>query len=342
MASRQAPLAGASPDPVAGRGQGGARASGAILPTTADGLTAPRCLPSRVKLLGQFDLLRLLFRTRVSHTNGVPIGSHVMALAPTEAAFTSAIEASAIAREFGPGRKLGGYVAGPSSERAAHSTPTGVEPPAAVQPGLAQQSSSIGHDIAAAAAAYWPCAMRQAGRSTRFCRHLGAPQTVLQHMIDEIAIGAARTGVVFTLTNAAGRPVADRRTSDLPLDPVAASRSHAIGTHLARLRSVNVPSADSPKSMSRSVQPTVADRALKAIAPCRQLGLAEPRVRAGMGGETTDKPSKFGGESWARAYAGRFKAKISAVSGLAGAAERDRVPGELLSGSASNPVEVEL
>lgn len=157
------------------------------------------------------------------------------------------------------------YDAGLSSERAPHSTPTGVEPPQATQPGLAQQSSSIGHDIAAAAAAYWVGAMRQAGRSTRFCRHLGAPQTVLQHMIDEIAIGAARTSVVSTLADAAGRLVADRQTGDFPLGPRAASCSHITGTYLARLRSMDVPSADSRASMSRSVQLPVADRTLTAM-----------------------------------------------------------------------------
>ncbi len=234
------------------------------------------------------------------------------------------------------------YDAGLSSERAPHSTPTGVEPPRATQLGLAQQSSSIGHDIAAAATAYWVGAMRQAGRSTRFCRHLGAPQTVLQHMIDEIAIGAARTSVVSTLADAAGRLVADRQTGDFPLGPLAASCSPVIGTYLARLRSMDVPSADSPASMSRSVQLPVADRALTAIAPDRPLGLAEPRLRAGMGVKTTDKPSNFGGDSWARAYAGLVEANIAAVSGLVGTAERDREPGELLSGFASNPFEVAL
>ncbi len=236
--------------------------------------------------------------------------------------------------------------AGLSSERAPHSTPTGVEPPQATQLDLAQQSSSIGHDIAAAATAYWVGAMRQAGRSTRFCRHLGAPQTVLQHMIDEIAIGAARTSVVSTLADAAGRRVAGRQPGDFRLGPRAASCSHTIGTNLARLRSNVVPSADSRASMSRSVHLPVADRALTAIASDRQLGLAEPRPRVGIGVgigvKSTDKPSKFGGDSWARAYAGLVEANIAAVSGLVGTAERDREPGELLSGFASNPFEVAL
>lgn len=240
--------------------------------------------------------------------------------------------------------------AGLSSERAQHSTPTGVEPPQATQLDLAQQSSSIGHDIAAAATAYWVGAMRQAGRSTRFCRHLGAPQTVLQHMIDEIAIGAARTSVVSTLTDAAGRRVAGRQPGDFRLGPRAASCTHTIGTNLARLRSNVVPSADSRASMSRSVHLPVADRALTAIAPDRQLGLAEPRPRVGIrvgigvgiGVKSTDKPSKFGGDSWARAYAGLVEANIAVVSGLVGTAERDRELGELLSGFASNPFEVAL
>ncbi|MBX9926889.1 MAG: hypothetical protein K2Y05_11065, partial [Hyphomicrobiaceae bacterium] len=74
----------------------------------------------------------------------------------------------------------------------------------------------------------------------------------------------------------------------------------------------------------------------------RQLGLAEPRLGAGMGVKSTDTPSKFGGDSWARAYAGLVEANIAAVSGLVGTAERDRELGELLSGFASNPFEVEL
>lgn len=280
-----------------------------------------------------------------SRANGVPVGTLVSALAPAEAECMAVIEALAAARGWSTSavyeHRVGDY--GASLEAIAHK-PGSDRPPASL---VAPETSSIGHDIAAAAAAYWIGAMRQAGRSTRFCRHLGAPQTVLQHMIDEIAIGAGRTGLVSQLAESCARSIDHRRSGQIPVGQVAASCAQFIGTYLARMPSPTPstmlgPGAHLiPESSSASATGWMSG-ALPTVLSNVQNEQGEGRYSVGIARRMGERPMTFGGDKWASAYAGLVEANIAAVSGLIGAAERDRELGELLMGFASSPFEVEL
>lgn len=192
----------------------------------------------------------------------------------------------------------------------------------------ASENSSFCHDSASAAVTYWMRAMRQMGRSAQFCRHLGVPQSVLQHVIDELAIGAARTGLLAEMTAAFGR-----------LPPAALSGPDA-AVHLARtgVRIIDTYLATIPRSESGSGQ---AGDGPQPIDPSSQ-GSHGRQVDIRRAETVRERAGAFGGAAWTGAVVALVEANIAAVSGLVDAAERDRELGELLTGFASSPFEVEL
>lgn len=203
----------------------------------------------------------------------------------------------------------------------------------------ALENPSICHDSAAAAVTYWLRAMRQAGRSARFCRHLGVPQSVLQHFLDEIAIGTARVGVVAQLTDAFGR---------LPTATLAAARvsrgySHDADelVHLAAAaaRTIDGHIASILTSWSGTDVGDAADGLTRTFDGCSgKRGTEGSYLSKGF----RNGAAALGGTGWVNSVVGLVEANIAAAPLLALPAERDRELGELLSGFASSPFEVEL
>lgn len=189
------------------------------------------------------------------------------------------------------------------------------------------ENPSFRHDSASAAVTYWLRAMRQCGRSARFCRHVGVPQTVMQHVIDELAIGAVRTGVVADMTAVFQRL------------PAAASAPPGAPVHLAAtaVRIIDAYLASIPRPLTEIAHdrtPRAPSDAGPAFAG-RQLDVARAGPHPG-------RAAVFGGAGWTSAVAALVEANIAAVSALVDATERDRELGELLTGFASSPFEVEL
>ncbi len=231
----------------------------------------------------------------------VSAGTLVSALAASDAELAAAIGLAAIEPQSGGGGRA-------ESRRAS-------------------ENPSFRHDSASAAVTYWFRAMRQSGRSARFCRHVGVPQTVMQHVIDELAIGAVRTGVAADMTAAFSRlPAAGSGRTGAPVH-LAATAVRIIDAYLA---SIPRPVAESaPGRPSRAPSEPAPGSAGRQLEPWRATVLA-------------GRAAGFGGAGWTSAVAALVEANISAVSGLVDAAERDRELGELLTGFASSPFEVEL
>lgn len=206
-------------------------------------------------------------------------------------------------------------------------TPHGAvsEEGARTDPHAASENPSFRHDRASAAITYWLRAMRQCGRSARFCRHVGVPQTVMQHVIDELAIGAVRTGVAADITVAIERlPDAVRPGGAVHL---AAKAARIIDSYLASIPRPVAEAAHERTSRAPSMPGT---------------GSAGRQLDQLRTGPLEGRAAGFGGAGWTGAVAALVEANIAAVSGLVDASERDRELGELLTGFASSPFEVEL
>ena len=249
-------------------------------------------------------------------------------------------------------RELAAAVAGavrqPGTARFAY-RPGGAELVPGAAPAL--ENPSICHDSAAAAVTYWLRAMRQAGRSARFCRHLGVPQTVLQHVLDEIAIGASRTGLVADVTAAFGR---------LPAAVVAAAFDPRVagagpgaagsvgGVHLAAtgVRIIDTYLASIPRGGQGNGLAGATGEAIDGPSwsahGSGELSLARLDSGNGLRDEGGRGRPAFGDADWHLAIASLVEANIAAAPGLVQSAERDRELGELVAGFASSPFEVEL
>jgi hypothetical protein len=82
---------------------------------------------------------------------------------------------------------------------------------------------------------YWLQSIRQVARSSRFCRSAGLSQPVLQHIVDEISIGAVRFGLASQLTETFHRAANAPTERPLAAPFFAAASSRLIGRYVERL-----------------------------------------------------------------------------------------------------------
>lgn len=258
---------------------------------------------------------RLLRPQSSGRDRGVRAGTLITALQPTPRELAAALDA---------GRDGG---AGHQASAAATTAPRGI-------------STLSRHDPAAAVVIYWLRSMRQAGRSARFCRHLGVPQAVLQHMTDEIAIGAVRTGLIVELAGAMERARSGGRDGPADTTELAMRAQRLIGSYLARMPAA--PAAWTSEPQARPARGATGMISAGYAGGAGGSGATRLDGRSAAGAEGAPRQPAFGSEIWTGAYAGLVEANIAAVSGLVGAPERDRELGELLMGFASSPFEVEL
>jgi hypothetical protein len=233
--------------------------------------------------------------------------------------------------------------------------------------------------LAMATVEYWLQAIRQVGRSTRFCRSVNVSQPVLQHIIDEISIGAMRLGLATHLAETFQR--AAQAPTQAPLSeayfamaaarvigcyveqlslPVAADRrlsegsnsqAHS-GTSFATIPPSGMGHASPLNSGSNGTLsgglPVVAARrdagSFSGSFSGREAGVREPSANAPAGNGAmagSVAANAVGKNTWADAYASLVDANIAAAAHLTGSADRDRELGELLVGFLASPLEVE-
>jgi hypothetical protein len=82
---------------------------------------------------------------------------------------------------------------------------------------------------------YWLQSIRQVARSTRFCRSVGLTQPILQHIVDEISLGALRLGVAAHLTETFHRAAHAPTERALGEPYFAAVAARVIGRYIERL-----------------------------------------------------------------------------------------------------------
>ncbi len=203
--------------------------------------------------------------------------------------------------------------------------------------------------LAVATVEYWLQAIRQVARSARFCRSVGLSQPVLQHIIDEITIGAMRLGIATHLAETFYRAAQAPTQQPLAEPYFATAAARIIGCYVERLA---LPGQNLPQhagqisggagkhylapvpanggSSDRTGESGQLGGSLAVSGTARALSLTSGL--AGLDPGTRD---------WAGAYASLVEANIAAAAHLTGGADRDRELGELLAGFLASPLEVE-
>jgi hypothetical protein len=126
--------------------------------------------------------------------------------------------------------------------------------------------------LAMATVEYWLQAIRQVARSTRFCRSVGVSQPVLQHIVDEISIGAMRLGIAAHLAETFHRAAQAPTQQPLAEPYFAATAAQMIGCYVERL---TVPGHTPGATMSadrRSVSPYASQTSKRYLAPVADAG----------------------------------------------------------------------
>jgi hypothetical protein len=195
--------------------------------------------------------------------------------------------------------------------------------------------------LAVATVEYWLQAVRQVARSTRFCRSVGLSQPVLQHIVDEISMGAMRLGIATHLADTFGRAAQAPTQQPLAEPYFATVAAHVIGSYVERLTVPGIGTAGDGRTMHPGTVPkrhlasvAVGGRANSSlvVGNLSTASLAAGHVAAGRDASALD---------WADAYTNLVEANIAAAAHLAGGADRDRELGELLAGFLASPLEVE-
>ncbi len=172
---------------------------------------------------------------------------------------------------------------------------------------------------------YWFRHMRQRSRSATLCRFLGVPQPLLQHIVDELIVGAERSGLATRLSDAllAARS-AEHQVADDALQ-VAAYARWIIGGFLETL--------GAPPRLRDSAACDDSGGEAEGIGTLSTIP-KHPLPSAAVGRRVSDV--------WLGAFSALVEANITADSSLAGTIEQDRELGEILDCLVSAPAEVEL
>jgi hypothetical protein len=209
--------------------------------------------------------------------------------------------------------------------------------------------------LAMATVEYWLQAIRQVARSTRFCRSVGVSQPVLQHIVDELSIGALRLGIAAQLADTFHR--ASQAPTQQPLaEPYfAAAAAQLIGCYVERLTmpgtTIGAMSAAQASHPPKRYLAPVADVGVGSFGARTEEtgGTASGLMQAGtarawgvtVGGRGLGAGPAASDLDWPSAYASLVEANIAAAAHLTGGADRDRELGELLAGFLASPLEVE-
>jgi hypothetical protein len=207
---------------------------------------------------------------------------------------------------------------------------------------------------------YWLQSIRQVARSTRFCRSVGVAQPVLQHMVDEIAIGAMRLGIAAHLTETFYRAANAPTERPLAESYFAAVAVRVIGRFVERLTlrgedgrhstsAGMAAGADRSRTRLHNDQPAPAGEIagtngyssqkrgyLATVGAGSDAGQAWSAAAA-TGLRESDRATRH----WGQAYGVLVEANIAAAAHLTGGADRDRELGELLAGFLASPLEVD-
>jgi hypothetical protein len=210
---------------------------------------------------------------------------------------------------------------------------------------------------------YWLQSVRQVARSTRFCRSVGLTQPILQHIVDEISLGALRLGVAAHLTETFHRAAHAPTERALGEPYFAAVAARVIGRYIERLTLRGEDGRREGAGINRSWQglepasgraaEAVQNRDRESLTPvgggAARASSADARPAASNAADLVNTMSlpvantvvRDQTLAWAQAYSMLVEANIAAAAHMTGGADRDRELGELLAGFLASPLEVD-